>query len=532
MTLLAYYDNPDGTRVEAALEPIPDFHILINRCSDYNGEFGFDRYEEETHKTMFQYSYKLRADIKNDYRVCYISVWPPANETSKVGIDKACNTKAKLELEFKKNKKRANIYTDKIKAILPDGIMIENCKNEYSFSFKKINENKLNTHTINIECYKALMSDALIEFKDKNDKVVGAFSVKANDASNLKVINAKILHTVFVDADNKKIGNPSPLNVTAEQIETYFNTKSFNQALIYVKIDKKIEEEELFEKNIESIFLTKRGSALQSEVSKDFNVQDKNKEMNEILEGQGGNNLKLIRLSEENKNKYCSELSIVAKAIKKSKAVNSDIKKKKKELEKLEKEIEKRDKKIAKAKNEQDFVKISNEYHIVINRTTRTHTPVKGMENESLDKKKSILKNELEQLTKEMNFISTQAQNETDKNMHYIHISSQTFGCYKVGISDNTIGLAAGFAMGKEYDAFLFGAAINSGKLRLDLFAHEFGHLMGLGEFFNDIKRNNFEDIYAGVSKENFMDYNIDRMSFQMWQWEKMHESLKKIKKL
>lgn len=165
--------------------------------------------------------------------------------------------------------------------------------------------------------------------------------------------------------------------------------------------------------------------------------------------------------------------------------------------------IETKEEKEAKNKNEQKSLEPKD-------KQTATSDEEKEKEEGKLDILNTDLNNEIAE--------RDQLENQRNRliHTHSIYMCNDLFGAYSSSSTNHN--LVAGFARRRDYDSCLFNPAIRLS--RYDLFAHELGHNLGLGEISNDLS------ITIGNSKENFMDYEVVRRSFHYWQWETMYFNL------
>jgi hypothetical protein len=236
------YEEKDST-LEVSLDP--KYVVLIDRMPDYDGEFGFDKMQdnyltgtcveglEELKKEYSPFDMAAKDSKGNafgKYYIPWLCMFP--DHKSIIGKDVRLVVKAPIDYFSPDVSEDVEEFT-----IEPENGSLRVEPNKISLL------KAMNGALITIFCDSPLASDTVINFKSSEGVIVGKMNVAKNSdyknySINIPVVFARLTdmgdsyNTAAIETEIQKTGN-------LQQLEEYLNKQSLNQALIQVKFEYK-----------------------------------------------------------------------------------------------------------------------------------------------------------------------------------------------------------------------------------------------------------------------------------------------------
>lgn len=210
----------------------------------YNGEYGFDRFEEKIMADGLFYEYeelrgvemqKETIDGNHSYLCPYINIWPPGVEGN------SSDSKSIVTIYFRLEKSKAFSSGDPdhgpitIKSSDPKNIEIKGAdKNgELTLSLKVREKNDPQLETLTLRCLRSFNSKTYILARTSKGNVIGQIIVLPNAVRYKTVLQPVRLQ--FSPSNGKTIVKESNNSFFTSLLDA-FNNNSFNQALIFAEL--------------------------------------------------------------------------------------------------------------------------------------------------------------------------------------------------------------------------------------------------------------------------------------------------------
>lgn len=260
MKIIAYYENPDGSKPTAELNIAPNIFVHFRRCDDYDGGFGFDwmrdeyiyttkdlkenldtdEWEEVSRPPVCQMKGELKKQykqmyesLKKPYYIPWLSMFP--NHENRTG--EKVRLQLKVEIMDPKWKK------SKVKFDCPPGIRISPAEIELTIkdiidqNAKGRKEDIYRSTTVEILCDSPHAGGEVIikTITDKNnpvEKEVGKLTLFRNDKEYpLKIRIVKFIRKGYKEIDKRLFDEQT------SDIVKYIKSKSLQQAMIVPEVE-------------------------------------------------------------------------------------------------------------------------------------------------------------------------------------------------------------------------------------------------------------------------------------------------------
>lgn len=226
MKIVAYYENPNGSKPTAELNIAPNIFVHFRRCDDYDGGFGFDLMRDEWEEVSYEPVCREKEALKKQYKQMYESLEKPyyipwlsmfPNHESRIGA------KVRLQLKVEINSKWEK---SKVKFDCPPGIRISpaeiklTTKDTIDQNAKGKKEGIYRSSIVEVLCDSPHAGGEVIvkTVTDKNnpvEKEVGRLNLHCNDKEYpLKIRLVKIIREEHLEMDKKYIEDRIPSIIT------------------------------------------------------------------------------------------------------------------------------------------------------------------------------------------------------------------------------------------------------------------------------------------------------------------------------